>query len=257
MQRPSLSVVVPAHNEAGNIEAVAREALAKLAAVGSFEVIFVDDGSSDETAAVLERIAKESGALRVARHPKRCGKSAALRTGMMAARALWVATMDGDGQNDPADIVAMTKSIDLSKVDRVGLVAGIRRRRNDGASRMTASKLANGLRQNLLHDDCPDTACGLKLIPRGLFLALPFFDALHRYLPALVRHLGFEAVYVSVDDRPRRAGASKYSNIGRAAAGLVDLLGVMWLMRRTTLPPAGRMIVDPEAVPEAPARLDA
>ena len=150
--------------------------------------------------------------------------------------------MDGDGQNDPADIVNMTKSVDLSKVERVGLVAGIRRKRNDGASRKTASKLANALRRSLLHDDCPDTACGLKLIPRDLFLALPFFDALHRYLPALVRHFGFETVCVSVDDRPRGAGTSKYSNIGRAAAGLVDLIGVMWLMRRTTLPPEHRLL---------------
>ena len=242
MPRPQLSVVVPAFNEAGNIEAVAREALAKLSPVGAFELIFVDDGSSDDTAARLEGLARAEPRLRVIRHGKRSGKSAALRTGMMPARAIWVATMDGDGQNDPNDIVNMTKSIDLSKVDRIGLVAGIRRKRNDGASRMTASKLANGLRRRLLHDDCPDTACGLKLIPRDLFLALPFFDALHRYLPALVRHLGFEAVYVSVDDRPRGAGTSKYSNIGRAAAGLVDLLGVMWLMRRSTLPPERRLL---------------
>jgi glycosyltransferase involved in cell wall biosynthesis len=242
MSLPELSVVVPAFNEAGNIEKLVREAATKLAALASFEIIVIDDGSSDETGAQLDRLARELPALRVIHHAERSGKSAALRTGMMAARSVWVATMDGDGQNDPADIVNMTKSVDLSRIDRVGLVAGTRKKRNDGASRKFASRFANGLRRALLNDDCPDTACGLKLIPRDLFLALPFFDALHRYLPAFVRHMGYDAIYVMVDDRPRQAGVSKYSNIGRAAAGLVDLMGVIWLMRRSHLPPGKALI---------------
>jgi len=242
MPRPILSVVVPVYDEAGNIEAVVGEALSKLVAAGDFEIIFVNDGSNDETGARLAQLAANAPAMRAVSHSRRSGKSAALRTGFMAARALWVATMDGDGQNDPDDIVAMTKSVDLSRVGEVGLVAGIRRTRNDGASRKTASKFANNLRRALLHDDCPDTACGLKLIPRDLFLAFPFFDSLHRYLPAFTRHFGFKAVYVMVNDRPRGAGVSKYSNIGRAFAGLWDLLGVMWLMRRTHLPPEKRLL---------------
>jgi len=242
MPRPILSVVVPVYNEAGNIEAVVREAMLKLSPLGDFEIIFVNDGSSDETGALLVQMAANVGAMRAVSHSKRSGKSAALRTGFMAARALWVATMDGDGQNDPDDIVAMSRSVELSKVGEVGLVAGVRRTRNDGASRKTASKLANNLRRALLHGDCPDTACGLKLIPRDLFLAFPFFDALHRYLPAFARHFGFKAVYVMVNDRPRSSGVSKYSNIGRALAGIWDLMGVMWLMRRTTLPPEQRLL---------------
>ena len=242
MPRPILSVVVPVYNEAGNIEAVVREAHSKLSSAGDFEIIFVNDGSSDETGSLLERLARGAQALRTVSHSRRSGKSAALRTGFMVARARWVATMDGDGQNDPDDIVAMAKAIDLTKVGEVGLVAGIRKTRNDGASRKTASKLANNLRRALLHDDCPDTACGLKLIPRDLFLAFPFFDSLHRYLPAFARHYGFQTRYVMVNDRPRTSGASKYSNIGRAFAGIWDLLGVMWLMRRTSLPPEQRLL---------------
>lgn len=242
MPRPILSVVVPVYNEAGNIEAVAREALLKLMALGDFEIIFVNDGSSDETGSLLSQLARQAPAMRAISHSRRSGKSAALRTGFMAARALWVATMDGDGQNDPDDIVAMTKSVDLARIGEVGLVAGIRRTRNDGASRKLASRFANNLRRVLLHDDCPDTACGLKLIPRDLFLAFPFFDSLHRYLPAFARHFGFKAEYVPVNDRPRAAGASKYSNIGRAFAGIWDLLGVMWLLRRTSLSPERRLL---------------
>ena len=242
MPRPILSIVVPVFNEAGNIEAVVREALLKLLPLGNFEIIFVNDGSSDETGSLLAQLAASAPAMRALSHSKRSGKSAALRTGVMAAHALWVATMDGDGQNDPDDIVAMTKSVDLAKVGEVGLVAGIRRTRIADASRKAASRFANNLRRALLRDDCPDTACGLKLIPRDLFLAFPFFDSLHRYLPALTRHFGFTAVYVMVNDRPRTAGQSKYSNIGRAFAGIWDLMGVMWLLRRTTLPPEKRLL---------------
>ena len=170
------------------------------------------------------------------REAVRAGKSAALRTGMLAGRALWAATMDGDGQDDPRSVVDMAAAVDLSSVGETGLVAGVRTNRTDGANRKFASRLANNLRRTLLNDDCPDTACGLKLIVRDLFLALPFFDALHRYLPALSRHLGYEIVCVPVVNRARSAGESKYTNLGRAAAGLFDLLGVIWLMRRTHAP---------------------
>ncbi|XBQ15685.1 MAG: glycosyltransferase family 2 protein [Oceanicaulis sp.] len=237
MTEPSLSIVIPAYNEAESIEAVVREALGVFdEAFDSFEIVVVDDGSADNTADALKALVAEEPRLRVLRHPNRSGKSAALRTGMMAARGLWAATMDGDGQDDPRSVVDMAAAVDLSTVGEVGLVAGCRTNRTDGANRKFASRFANGLRRTLLNDDCPDTACGLKLIVRDLFLALPFFDALHRYLPALSRHLCFGIVCVPVVNRARQAGTSKYTNLGRAAAGLFDLLGVIWLMRRTHVP---------------------
>jgi dolichol-phosphate mannosyltransferase len=237
MRAPSISIIIPAFNEAESIESVVSEAFDVFdAAFDSFEVIVVDDGSGDDTAGALKQFAVSENRLRVIRHPNRAGKSAALRTGMLAGRALWAATMDGDGQDDPRSVVEMANAVDLSQVGEVGLVAGCRTNRTDGANRKFASRLANGLRRSLLNDDCPDTACGLKLIVRDLFLALPFFDALHRYLPALSRHLGFDIVCVPVVNRARSAGSSKYSNLGRAAAGLFDLMGVIWLMRRTHTP---------------------
>ncbi|MEL6364543.1 MAG: glycosyltransferase family 2 protein [Pseudomonadota bacterium] len=235
MSSPALSIVIPVFNERENIGAVIAEALEKTEDLGA-EIIIVDDGSEDGTADTVREHAERSSRVRLIVHPRRSGKSAALRTGFIAAEAVWVGTMDGDGQDDPDDVVAMTREIDLRKVGAVGLVGGVRKQRTDGASRKTASRLANGLRKRLLNDDCPDTACGLKLVPRDVFLALPFFDALHRYLPALVQHLGFETRYVPVENRPRAHGVSKYSNIGRAAAGLFDLSGVLWLMRRTHTP---------------------
>jgi len=237
MSQPSLSVVIPAYNEAESIEDVAREALDVIGGrFSDVEIIVVDDGSADDTAGALKALAAEDPRLRVIRHPRRSGKSAAVRTGMLAARAIWAATMDGDGQDDPRSVLDMTDAVDLTTVGEAGLVAGCRTNRTDGANRKWASRFANGLRRSLLNDDCPDTACGLKLIPRDVFLVLPFFDALHRYLPALTGHLGFRTICVDVENRPRAAGASKYTNLGRAAAGLFDLLGVIWLMRRTHTP---------------------
>ena len=213
MSDPRLSVVIPAYNEAESITGVVREALGVVAAAEpSVEIVVVDDGSADDTAGVLETLAAEDPRLRVIRHPARSGKSAALRTGMLAARSLLVATMDGDGQDDPRSVVDMAKAVDLGAVGEVGLVAGCRKNRTDGANRKWASRFANGLRRALLNDDCPDTACGLKLIPRDLFLVLPFFDALHRYLPALTGHLGFATLNVPVENRPRAAGQSKYTD---------------------------------------------
>lgn len=237
MAAPEITIVIPAYNEAEAIVSVVNEAREVFdEAFTSFEIVVVDDGSADDTAGALGPLATQDARIRVIRHPNRSGKSAALRTGMLQARAIWVATMDGDGQDDPRSVVDMAKAVDLSTVGEVGLVAGNRTNRTDGANRKFASRFANGLRRSLLNDDCPDTACGLKLIVRDVFLAMPFFDALHRYLPALTRHLGYDIVNVPVVNRARTAGASKYTNLGRAAAGLFDLLGVIWLMRRTHTP---------------------
>lgn len=234
MADPRLTVVIPCFNEAETITAVVGEALEATEDLGAF-LIVVDDGSDDGTTDRL-RDAGFGARVQVITHPRRAGKSSALRSGFLAAPTLWVGTMDGDGQDNPADLVRMAGEIDLERVGAVGLVGGVRLNRTDGGSRKAASRLANRLRQWLLNDDCPDTACGLKMMPRDLFLAMPFFDALHRYFPAFARHLGFEARYVEVVNRARQAGRSKYSNIGRAAAGFFDLMGVLWLMRRTHVP---------------------
>lgn len=234
---PPLSVVVPVCDEAGAVEAFLRELLDVAGKAYALDVVVVDDGSRDGTDAIVERLAMEDDRLRLVRHDRRLGKSAALRTGMAATRSLWAATIDGDGENDPADLLAMARTIDPAKVGAVGLVCGIRRRRTAGIGRLIASKIGNGVRRLALRDDCPDTACGLKLIPRDLFLSLPFFDSLHRFLPALVRRYGYEIVNVDIDDRTRLAGRSKYTNLGRAAVGIVDLFGVMWLLRRSSVAP--------------------
>ena len=237
MTAPDLTVLIPAFNEAESIYGVVREALDVLGAAHEhLEIIVIDDGSDDDTIGALDDLAKADPRLLVIRHQARAGKSAALRTGMLNTRSVWAATMDGDGQDDPRYILQMAGRVDLQAVGETGVVAGIRANRTDGASRKLASRFANALRRTLLNDNCPDTACGLKLVARDVFLAMPFFDALHRYLPAFAGHLGFSTLNHAVINRPRSAGASKYSNIGRAIAGFFDLMGVVWLMRRTHVP---------------------
>ncbi len=234
---PSLTVLIPALNEAESIEGVVREALGRLtASIPDCELIIIDDGSTDGTDAALAGLLAEEPRIRLIVHPVRSGKSAALRSGMLQARSAWVATMDADGQDDPAAILDMAAAIGLNTTGETGLVAGCRTNRADGGSRKIASRFANLLRRSLLNDSCPDTGCGLKLIQRDVFLAMPYFDALHRYLPAMTGHLGWRTVNVAVINRPRTAGQSKYTNVGRAFAGFFDLMGVVWLMRRTTVP---------------------
>lgn len=237
MQAGTLSIVIPVHNEAGNIDAVIAEAAGVFsAAFEDFHIIAVEDGSTDDTWGKLAALEGQYPQLTAIRHPDRAGKSAALRTGFLAAKTLWVATMDGDGQDDPQSVVDMASRIDLTSLEAPALVCGCRTNRTDGANRKWASKIGNGIRRAMLRDDCPDTACGLKLIPRDLFLALPFFDSLHRYLPPFTRHLGFDQIYVDVVNRARMSGETKYTNLGRAFAGFFDLMGVNWLMRRTHIP---------------------
>ena len=227
---PEISVVVPVCNEAENVEPLAREIHAALAS-RHYEMIFIDDGSTDETAAILRRLKAELPALRVLRHSFRSGQSAAVASGVRAARGPWIATLDGDGQNDPADIPKLLEAR-KSAHPKVKLFAGWRTTRRDSFNKRISSKIANGVRSRMLRDATPDTGCGLKLFERDTFLALPYFDHMHRYLPALVKRAGFESVSIPVGHRPRTRGVSKYGMLDRLWVGLADLRGVAWLMRR-------------------------
>ena len=232
---PGFAVVVAVFNEEDNVAAVTEEILRAAAPLGRFELIYVDDGSDDATAERLRALRLTDRAIRVLRHDRRCGKTAALVTGVLAARAPWIVTMDGDGQNSADDIPRLLE-LAFGGGEPSPLVAGIRARRHDPWSRRVATKLANRFRRALLHDDCPDTGCGLKAFRRDVFLRLPVFEGMHRFLPALFRAYGHPLVCCPVTHRPRLAGRSKYTNFGRAVVGLFDTLGVIWLQRRTQLP---------------------
>ncbi len=233
---PALSVVVPVHNETGNIEALISEIEAALTGRIDFEIVYVDDGSADGSAAELAGLRSGHDRLRVLRHRNQSGQSAALWTGVAGARAAWVATLDGDGQNDPADIPALLEARDKSVEAKLWMVAGVRRKRRDTALKRLSSRIANGIRRRALRDAATDTGCGLKLFRRDAYLALPFFDHMHRFLPALIRRAGGAILEVPVNHRPRAAGASHYGMWDRAWVGLVDMLGVAWLQRRMKSP---------------------
>lgn len=232
-----LSVVVPARNEQDNVEPLVREIAAALSGVATFEIVYVNDGSTDATQARLDALKGEFPMLRAIRHRTACGQSRAVTTGVIAARHAWIATLDGDGQNDPADIPALlAKLADPAQPANLELLAGWRARRNDTFARRLSSKIANGVRARMLGDDTPDTGCGLKVFARETFLALPNFDHMHRFLPALVMRNGGAVVSVPVNHRPRERGVSKYGIHDRLWVGIVDLFGVAWLQRRVRLP---------------------
>ncbi|MEJ0087555.1 MAG: glycosyltransferase family 2 protein [Pseudomonadota bacterium] len=226
------SVVVPVCNEAENVEPLAREIDAALGG-RAYEMIFVDDGSTDDTAAILLKLKSVLPALRVLRHSFRSGQSAAVASGVRAARAPWIATLDGDGQNDPADIPKLIAARDAAANRGVQLFMGNRKAsRKDTAFRKLQSSVANGVRGALLGDGTPDTGCGIKLFSRDLFLELPRFDHMHRFLPALFQRHGASVISVPVSHRPRTRGTSKYGMLNRLWVGIVDIAGVMWLRRR-------------------------
>jgi len=225
---PRFSIIIPSKDEAESLAEVMQE-LAAVLAGESFEAIVVDDGSTDGTAAVLSDLKRRHGFLRHLVHRESCGKSAAILTGVRAARGALIATMDGDGQNDPRFIAPL---VALAEQPGVGLAAGQRIRHAHSFAKRIGSRFANGLRSSLLHDSTRDTACGLKAFRREVFLRLPYFDNMHRFLPALVLREGCAVRFLDVIDRPRKHGHSKYGVIDRGLAGLLDLMGAYWLLRR-------------------------
>ena len=236
-----LSIVIPVYNEGENIRQLVDEIVASMDGQAEYEVIVVDDASSDDTLAVLVEARGTYTQLRVLCHRQRCGQSTAVATGVEAAVAPWIATLDGDGQNDPADIPKLYHAIHGAE-DGVLLIAGYRRKRNDTWLKRFSSRLANSVRGYLLKDNTPDTGCGLKVFSRETFLSLPRFDHMHRFLPALVQRQGGKILSVEVNHRPRLKGKSKYGVHNRLWVGIVDMLGVMWLQRRARLP----VVVEPE-----------
>jgi dolichol-phosphate mannosyltransferase len=226
----NISVVIPARNEAENIGSLVQAIDTALKSHAPIEIIVVDDGSTDQTAAKVRGMGMPH--VRLLRHATSAGQSAAVHTGVMAATAPVICTLDGDGQNPPEELPRLVAPLLADAPGRIGLVAGQRVKRQDTWSKKIASRLANGLRGWLLKDGTRDTGCGLKAFRREPFLALPYFDHMHRYLPALFARDGWQVAHVDVSHRPRVAGASNYSNLQRALVGAVDLLGVAWLLRR-------------------------
>jgi len=244
-----LSVVIPVKNEAENIAPLVAEIHLALDPLVGFEIVYVDDGSTDDTVARIRALQARDPALRLIRHEQSCGQSTAVRTGVKAAQGRWVATLDGDGQNDPADIPALWRL--ASGGGTAQLYAGWRAKRKDTAVKRISSRLANGIRSWLLGDATPDTGCGLKLFERAVFLELPYFDHMHRFLPALVLRAGGQVVSVKVNHRPRERGKSNYGTFDRLWVGISDIIGVAWLQRR-----AKRPVLLDEPVQQVAARSD-
>lgn len=235
-QTIELSVVVPVHNEAGNAANLAAEIAAALDG-RSFEMVFVDDASRDDTRAELAAARARMPQLRIVAHRKNAGQSRAIRSGVLAARAPLVATLDGDGQNDPADLPKLVaRLIRADAPEGLAMVQGERASRQDTAAKKWASKVANTVRKALLNDGAVDSGCGIKVFKRDAFLRLPYFDHMHRYMAALMLREGYGVEFLTVNHRPRGAGRSKYTNLGRLLAAGSDLVGVIWLRRRARNP---------------------
>ncbi|HEY5047289.1 MAG TPA: glycosyltransferase family 2 protein [Rhizomicrobium sp.] len=237
----TLSVVVPVKDEAQNVGPLAREIADVVGRDDVVEIIFVDDGSSDATAGILKSLKTALPCLRVIRHSRNLGQSRALRTGVRAARGRMIVTLDGDGQNDPKDIPKLLLQFQEAP-ERIGLVSGVRVSRQDSAEKRLASSLANDFRRWMLNDGASDVGCGLKAFRRDVFLALPYFDHMHRYLVALTLREGYEVRFVDVNHRPRLYGLSKYGILDRLAVGISDVLGVRWLQLRDRGPDESKEI---------------
>lgn len=231
-----LSVVIPVHNEEENVVPLYNEIRAALDGLMAYEIIFVDDGSQDNTVPKLLEAARDFPHLRIPQHKKACGQSTAVYSGIHLARAPWIATLDGDGQNDPHDLRYFWEYLQNNNDEKLSLIAGVRQKRKDSWVKRKTSKFANWLRQSLLHDKASDTGCGIKMFKRDMFLRFPYFNHMHRYIPALTHRHGGHMVEMAVNHRPRTAGISKYGTFGRAMVGIYDLFGVRWLQNRTKLP---------------------
>jgi len=233
---PDISVIIPVYNEAENVENLAKE-IAQALRDFHYEIIFVDDASTDKTTTSLTELKTQFPTLRVLSHRQNAGQSRALRSGIMAACAPIIATLDGDGQNDPADIPALYQQLTRdSAPEALKMVGGCRTKRIDSHAKKWASKFGNGIRKRLLKDRADDTGCGIKVFERDAFLRLPFFDHIHRYVPALMIREGYEIEFCDVNHRAREFGYSKYTNFGRLVVSIADLCGVMWLNRRARNP---------------------
>ncbi len=237
-----LSVVVPVHNEAENIETLSYEICLQLDVRHDFEIIIVDDGSTDSTRFILENLVHKIPMFRFICHRQRYGQSAALFTGISNALNPVIITLDGDGQNDPRDIERLLKVYETMS-ERSGnlMVTGYRRLRRDSLLRRFSSRIANAIRSNLLNDETPDTGCGLKIFPRDLFLSLPSFDHMHRFLPALVKRADGEVVSVEISHKPRKFGESHYGTLDRLMPGIIDTMGLIWLLKRPINPEIERI----------------
>ncbi len=242
LKAPYVSVVVPVRNEAGNIAPLVEEIARALSPVTTFEIVYVNDGSTDGTSDELQRLKLVHPWLRQIVHQESCGQSAAVRSGVRAAQGQVIITLDGDGQNDPSFMPAFLKALDGAGA-ACGLVQGQRVGRKDTGFKKFQSRVANKVRNAVLKDGTRDTGCGFKCFPRDVYLAMPYFDALHRFMPALIRREGLMIAYVDVIDRPRFTGVSNYGFFDRLWVGMVDLIGVRWLIQRRRRVPMTREIV--------------
>ena len=231
---PEVSVLVPVMNEAGNVRPLINE-ICDTFLGRPFEIIYIDDGSTDETQAELRKCLSEIKELRVLRHKKQSGQSVAIRSGLLASRAPLIAVLDGDGQNIPADLPALEKALSASRPN-MGMAGGVRQGRKDSLMKKFASRMANSLRSWLLKDTHPDSGCGIKIVDREVFLRLPFFNHMHRFMSVLVRREGGVVIEVPVGHRAREQGNSKYGILDRLLVGISDIMGVMWLLSRTNYP---------------------
>ncbi len=233
-----ISIIIPVRNEAGSIVPLIEEIVDAMSAAEAYEIIVVDDGSNDQTALILNQALQRIKPLRVIQHEQSCGQSTAIRTGVKAASYPCIAMLDGDGQNDPADIPRLYNTFMQQRKTNANLwmVAGWRKKRHDSAWKLFSSKFANTVRSGLLGDNTPDTGCGLKVFFRDKFLELPYFDHMHRFLPALIIRAGGQVISEPVNHRARSNGCSKYGTLDRLWAGITDLVGVIWLKKRAKLP---------------------
>ncbi len=234
--RPEFSVIVPVHNESGNVAQLISEIAAALDG-RAYEMVFVDDASPDQTRAILAELKADYPQLRVLSHRKNAGQSRAIRTGIQAARSPVIGTLDGDGQNDPADLPALYRSLTRHDApEDLAMVMGRRASRKDTAWKRFGSRFANAIRKRMLRDDCDDSGCGIKVMKREVYLSLPYFDHMHRYMPALMNGEGYKVEFMNVNHRERGAGVSNYNNFGRLMNAFSDMRGVMWLIRRRRNP---------------------